>query len=438
MRAYDLILKKREGGELTRDEIRAFIADYMAGAIADYQMAALLMAIYFRGLTPRETVDLTLAMVDSGERIDLSHIEGIKVDKHSTGGVGDTTTLVLAPLVAACGAPVAKLSGRGLGHTGGTLDKLESIPGFRIGLTPTEVTANVRAHGVAVAAQTASIVPADGRMYALRDVTATVESIPLIAASIMSKKIAGGADGIVLDVKVGSGAFMKTLDQARQLARTMVAIGKGVGRRTVAVLTNMAEPLGFAVGNALEVQEAIETLRGRGPDDLAELCLGLGSEMLMLAGVASKPADARHRLSGAIADGSGLAKLRELIAAQGGDERVIDRPELLPQAQFRQVVPAPQAGWVSGIDALVVGHAAQLLGAGRAKKEDKIDLAVGVVVHRKVGARVAAGDPLATIHANDPLRAEAAAAELVGAFALSESEVAPLTLIHEVIRDVHE
>jgi len=434
MRAYDLILKKRQGEELTGEEIRWFIEGYMRGEVAEYQMAALLMAIFFRGLNDRETVDLTMAMVDSGERIDLSRIPGIKVDKHSTGGVGDTTTLVLAPLVAACGAPVAKLSGRGLGHTGGTLDKLESIPGLRVGLTSAEVVNNVKLHGLAVAAQTASIVPADGRIYALRDVTATVDSIPLIAASIMSKKIAGGADAIVLDVKVGSGAFMKTLEQARTLARTMVRIGAGCGRRTVAVLTNMEEPLGFAVGNALEVEEAIATLSGHGPRDLTELCLTLGAEMLVLAGRAVDEERARAMLTDAIASGTGLAKLRELIAAQGGDPRAVDDPHLLPQAQVRLAVPAAGAGWVQRIDALAVGHAAQLLGAGRAKKGDPIDLSVGIVLHRKVGDSVAAGETLATVHANEWQKAVEARNALQQAIALAPEPVEPLKLVLDVIR----
>lgn len=434
MRAYDLILKKRQGEELTGEEIRWFIEGYMRGEVAEYQMAAMLMAIFFRGLSDRETVDLTMAMVDSGERIDLSRIPGTKVDKHSTGGVGDTTTLVLAPLVAACGAPVAKLSGRGLGHTGGTLDKLESIPGFRVGLTSAEVVNNVKLHGLAVAAQTVSIVPADGRIYALRDVTATVDSIPLIAASIMSKKIAGGADAIVLDVKVGSGAFMKTLAQARKLAQTMVRIGEGCGRRTVAVLTNMEEPLGFAVGNALEVEEAIATLSGHGPRDLTELCLTLGAEMLVLAGRATDAERARAMLADAIASGAGLAKLRELIAAQGGDPRAVDDSQLLPQAQVRLEVPAATAGWVQRIDALAVGRAAQLLGAGRAKKGDPIDLSVGIVLRHKVGDRVAAGETLATIHANEWQKAVEARNELQQAIAVLPEPVEPLKLVLGVVR----
>lgn len=434
MRAYDIILRKRQGEELTSEEIRWFIASYMLGEVAEYQMAAMLMAIFFRGLSDRETVDLTMAMVDSGERIDLGQIPGVKVDKHSTGGVGDTTTLVLGPLVAACGAPVAKLSGRGLGHTGGTLDKLESISGFRVGLTSAEVVANVKTHGLAVAAQTASIVPADGRMYALRDVTATVESIPLIAASIMSKKIAGGADAIVLDVKVGSGAFMKTLAQARTLARTMVRIGEGCGRKTVAVLTNMEEPLGFAVGNALEVEEAIATLSGNGPADLEELCLALGSEMLVLAGRADDPGRARALLKDAIASGAGLEKLRELIRAQDGDPRVVDAPELLPQAQVRMDLPAGGAGWVRSIDALAVGHAAQLLGAGRAKKGDPVDLSVGVVLRRKVGDQVTAGTTLATIFASEWQKAVEVRTALQPAFTIAPEAVAPLPLVLEVVR----
>jgi pyrimidine-nucleoside phosphorylase len=400
MRMVDLIEKKRDGEELTSEEISFFIEQYTNGNIPDYQVSALLMAIYFQDMTDRERADLTLAMVESGDQIDLSGIEGIKVDKHSTGGVGDTTTLVLGPLVAACGVPVAKMSGRGLGHTGGTIDKLEAIEGFHVELTTEQFTKQVNELKLAVIGQSGNLTPADKKLYALRDVTGTVNSIPLIASSIMSKKIAAGADAIVLDVKTGEGAFMKTVEDARSLARAMVQIGNNVGRQTMAIISDMSQPLGFAIGNSLEVKEAIDTLRGKGPADLTELCLVLGSQMVVVGGKAKDLDEARAMLLKVIEDGSAIEILKDFIAGQGGNPAVVDSPDLLPQAKFTFEVPAKESGYVSFIEADEVGTAAMLLGAGRATKESEIDLAVGIVLHKKVGDAVKPGESLATIHAN--------------------------------------
>jgi len=400
MRMVDLIEKKRDGKELTTEEIRFFIEQYTNDSIPDYQVSALLMAIYFQDMTDRERADLTLAMVESGDQIDLSGIKGIKVDKHSTGGVGDTTTLVLGPLVAACGVPVAKMSGRGLGHTGGTIDKLEAIEGFHVELTTEEFTKQVNELKLAVIGQSGNLTPADKKLYALRDVTGTVNSIPLIASSIMSKKIAAGADAIVLDVKTGEGAFMKTVEDARLLAKAMVQIGNNVGRQTMAIISDMSQPLGFAIGNALEVQEAIDTLRGKGPADLTELCLVLGSQMVVVGGKAKDLDEARSMLLEVIENGSALEILKDFIQGQGGNPAVVDSPELLPQAKYTFEVPSKEAGFVSFIEADEVGTAAMLLGAGRATKESVIDLAVGIVLHKKVGDQVKLGDSLATIHAS--------------------------------------
>ncbi|MDT9757044.1 pyrimidine-nucleoside phosphorylase [Heyndrickxia coagulans] len=400
MRMIDIIEKKRNGGELATEEINFFVKGYTEGTIPDYQASALAMAIYFKDMSDREIADLTMAMIHSGETLDLSAIHGIKVDKHSTGGVGDTTTLVLAPLVAALGVPVAKMSGRGLGHTGGTIDKLESIQGFHVEITTDQFIDLVNREKVAIIGQTADLAPADKKLYALRDVTATVDSIPLIASSIMSKKIAAGADAIVLDVTTGAGAFMKNEEDAIRLAETMVRIGNHVGRKTMAVISDMSQPLGYAIGNALEVKEAIDTLKGEGPDDLTELVLALGSQMVVLAGKATTLEEARNMLKEAIASGAGLAKFKKFVANQGGDPSVIDHPEKLPQAKYTIDLPAITSGYVSKMVADQIGVAAMMLGAGRATKEDKIDFAVGIVLRKKVGDRVEAGEPLATIYAN--------------------------------------
>jgi len=429
MRPYDIIRKTRDGIGLSREEISFLIDGYVREDIEDYQMAAWAMAVYFRGMKTREIAWLTEAMVNSGTRVDLSGIEGIKVDKHSTGGVGDTTTMVLAPLVAAAGVPVAKMSGRGLGHTGGTLDKLESFPGFQVNLSMEEFVATVNKAKVSVIGQTAEIVPADGKLYSLRDVTATVDSIPLIASSIMSKKIASGADALVLDVKVGSGAFMGNPEDARQLAKTMVDIGENLGLRTVAVLSAMDRPLGRAVGNALEVKEAIAVLRGEGPEDLRELCLELGSRMLVLGGGAKNLAEGRQRLEQVLASGAALEKLRELVANQGGDAGLVDQPQLLPTAQIQQEVAAPRTGWITEMDTAGIGNAAQILGAGRSKKGESIDLAVGLEILAKTGDHVEAGQPLAILHANSQAAADAAAKSLLGCYSFGEEKKEPLPLI---------
>lgn len=401
MRAYDVILKKRMGRELSTEEIRFLINGYMSGSVPDYQMAAMSMAVFFKGMTARETADLTMAIVDSGEQVNLSGIAGKKVDKHSTGGVGDKTTLVLGPLVASAGVPVAKMSGRGLGHTGGTIDKLESIQGFNTALSKDEFIANVNRIKIAIGGQTGNLAPADKKLYALRDVTATVDSIPLIASSVMSKKIAAGADAIVLDVKTGSGAFMKTIDEAVELGRAMVEIGNHVGRHTVALITDMDQPLGRTIGNALEVVEAIQCLQGKGPSDLEELCLTLGSHMVCMAGRAESTAVARELLKEKLYNGAGLQKLKELVANQGGDTGCIDDPAKLPAAAGTLVVTAAAAGYVAGIQAEEIGIAAMTLGAGRETKESAIDLAVGLRLDRKVGERVEKGEALATLHFND-------------------------------------
>ncbi|MBE2907369.1 pyrimidine-nucleoside phosphorylase [Anoxybacillus flavithermus] len=400
MRMVDLIEKKRDGHALTKEEIQFIIEGYTKGDIPDYQMSALAMAIFFRGMNEEETAELTMAMVHSGDTIDLSRIEGIKVDKHSTGGVGDTTTLVLGPLVASVGVPVAKMSGRGLGHTGGTIDKLESVPGFHVEITNDEFIDLVNKNKIAVVGQSGNLTPADKKLYALRDVTATVNSIPLIASSIMSKKIAAGADAIVLDVKTGAGAFMKDLNDAKALAKAMVDIGNRVGRKTMAIISDMSQPLGYAIGNALEVKEAIDTLKGEGPEDLQELCLVLGSHMVYLAEKASSLEEARHMLEKAMKDGSALQTFKTFLAAQGGDASVVDDPSKLPQAKYIIELEAKEDGYVSEIVADAVGTAAMWLGAGRATKESTIDLAVGLVLRKKVGDAVKKGESLVTIYSN--------------------------------------
>jgi pyrimidine-nucleoside phosphorylase len=433
MRTVDLITKKRDGGELTENEINGLIGGYTDGSIPDYQMSAMAMAIFFRGMTPTERANLTMAMVHSGETIDLSAISGIKVDKHSTGGVGDTTTLVLAPLVASIGVPVAKMSGRGLGHTGGTIDKLESVPGFHVEIDNQTFLDLVNRNGLAVIGQSDNLTPADKKLYGLRDVTGTVNSIPLIASSIMSKKIASGADAIVLDVKTGDGAFMKEMSEAEELAACMVDIGNRVGRRTIAVLSDMSQPLGNAIGNALEVKEAIDTLRGVGPADLTELCLTLGSHMAVLSGVASTQSEARSLLEQSIANGHALEKFKTFLAAQGGDASVVDHPERLPTAKYRSEVPAKEAGFVSKIAAENMGLAAMLLGAGRATKESSIDLAVGIVLHKKIGDSVHIGEPIATIHSNSESIADVAAKIYESIRIQEQALTPPPLLVGEVI-----
>ncbi|MDI3529379.1 MAG: pyrimidine-nucleoside phosphorylase [Thermoanaerobacter sp.] len=431
MRMYDLIMKKRDGGVLTKEEIDFIISSYTKDYLPDYQMSALAMAIYFRGMTPEETAHLTMAMAYSGDVMDLSAIKGIKVDKHSTGGVADTTTLVLAPMVAACGAPVAKMSGRGLGHTGGTIDKLESIPGMRVELSEEEFIDNVNKYGIAIIGQTKNLTPADKKLYALRDVTATVDSIPLIASSIMSKKIAAGADGIVLDVKVGRGAFMKDLERAKALAKLMVDIGNSVGRKTVAHVTNMDYPLGLAIGNALEIVEAIHVLKGYGSKDLLEVCMLLGSDMLQIAGIAKDDKEARVKLKEALDSGKALQKFKEFIKAQGGDERVVDDVSLLPQAKYVRPWIADRNVYIKDLMALELGLIAMKLGAGREKKEDKIDLAVGIMLGGKVGDIIRKGEPIATIYANDESKLEWAFDEIKKYILLSDEPVERPTLIFE-------
>ncbi|MCG8514097.1 MAG: pyrimidine-nucleoside phosphorylase [Halanaerobiales bacterium] len=433
MRAYDLIHKKRVGEQLSAAEIRFLVEGYTAGEIPDYQISAWLMAIFFQGMDAQETAELTMAMVESGERLDLSPIPGVKIDKHSTGGVGDTTTLVLAPLVAAAGVPVAKMSGRSLGHTGGTIDKLEAIPGFKTELTLVEFINNVNSIGVAIAGQTGNLTPADKKLYALRDVTATVDSIPLIASSVMSKKIAAGCEGIVLDVKSGEGAFLKSLEQSRQLARAMVAIGQEVGRRVMAVLTDMNQPLGWAIGNALEVKEAIKTLQGNGPPDLEDLCLTLGANMLWLAGRVSAYEQGYRLLKDLLESGKALEQFGKLITAQGGDGRIVEDLNLLPIAQHIVAVRSEQSGYISSITASQIGLTAMAIGAGRSTKEDVIDPSVGVVLNKKVGQPVEKGEPLAFIHLNKQTGQEQALAGVANSFRISDEQPEQRGLIYDII-----
>lgn len=434
LRMVDLIEKKRDGNELTKEEIQFIIKGYTDVSIPDYQVSSLLMAIYFQGMTETERANLTMAMVESGNQIDLSSIEGIKVDKHSTGGVGDTTTLVLGPLVAAVGVPVAKMSGRGLGHTGGTVDKLESVAGFHVEIKNDEFVELVNKNKLAVIGQSGNLTPADKKLYALRDVTATVNSIPLIASSIMSKKIAAGADAIVLDVKTGAGAFMKSLEESRELAKAMVGIGNDVGRKTMAIISDMSQPLGYAIGNALEVKEAIDTLKGEGPKDLTELCLTLGSYMVYLAEKAQSLEQARNLLEAAIRDGSALRKMKQFLSSQGGDGSMVDNPSKLPQAAYTFELPAGDEGYVAEIVADAVGTIAMLLGAGRATKDSKIDLAVGLVLRKKIGDKVEKGESLVTIYSNfknvDDIKEK-----LYQNIKLSANEVKPPVLIYEQIKE---
>jgi pyrimidine-nucleoside phosphorylase len=433
MRMVDLIIKKQEGKALTKEEIRFIIDGYTDGSIPDYQMSAWAMAVFFQDMTDEERMELTIAMAESGDQIDLSGIAGIKVDKHSTGGVGDTTTLVLAPLVASCGVPVAKMSGRGLGHTGGTLDKLESIPGFHVEIDEATFASIVNENKVAVIGQSGNLCPADKKLYALRDVTGTVNSLPLIASSIMCKKIAAGADAIVLDVKIGAGAFMKTEEDARALAHAMVKIGNLAGRKTMAIISDMSQPLGVAVGNALEVEVAIETLKGNGPKDLEELCIELGSQMVYLGGKAADLAEARELVTENLRNGKALDKFKVFVASQGGNPAVVDDYSLMPQASRQQDVLAEASGYVTEIVADDIGVAAMLLGAGRATKESTIDLSAGLKILKKVGDQVQKGEVIVRMFAN---KADFAQAEklIQAAYSIGE-ERKEITLIHSVITD---
>ncbi|WP_413536925.1 pyrimidine-nucleoside phosphorylase [Carnobacterium divergens] len=434
MRMVDIIEKKRDGQELTKAEINFVITGYTNGTVPDYQMSALAMAIYFKDMTNQEITDLTMAMVESGEQIDLSAIHGIKVDKHSTGGVGDTTTLVLAPLVAAVGVPVAKMSGRGLGHTGGTIDKLEAIKGFNVEISNDEFIQLVNRDQVAVVGQSGDLAPADKKLYGLRDVTGTVDSIALIASSIMSKKIAAGADAIVLDVTTGDGAFMKNEKDAERLAKTMVQIGKLANRQTMAIISDMSQPLGLAIGNSLEVKEAIDALKGEGPADLMEMVYVLGSQMVVLAKQADTLEAARELLKEAIQSGAATTKFKEMIRNQGGDESIVDHPENLPQAEFVIELPAKESGYVSEMVADQLGIAAMLLGAGRRTKEDTIDYSVGLMLHKKVGDSVTAGEPLVTVYANSQTIDDVKTKIYENIF-ITKEKVAEPTLIHQIITE---
>lgn len=402
MRMIDIIEHKRNDKELSDEEIRFFINGVVDGSIPDYQTSALLMAIFFSGMTPHECTTLTLAMMESGHRLDLSSIPGVKVDKHSTGGVGDKTSLPLAAMVAALGIPVPMISGRGLGHTGGTLDKLEAIPGFNVELSEDDFIDQVRQEKLAIVGATGEIAPADKRIYALRDVTATVDSIPLIASSIMSKKIASSTDALVIDVKTGSGAFMKTLDDSVKLAKALVSIGKQAGINCMAVISDMNQPLGLKIGNALEIEESIDTLKGQGPKDLTELVLTLGSYMAVLGGKASTPNEGRTKLRQTIADGSALARFRAMIKAQGGDDHVVDDYTIMPQARYHIALPSSADGYVTKLEADEIGVASMLLGGGRQQEEDSLDYAVGIELNKKIGDKVKCGEPLMTIHSNRP------------------------------------
>ena len=433
MRMYDLILKKKQGGELSTDEIRYMIEGFTEGSIPDYQMSAMTMAICFRGMTPRETVDLTLAMRDSGDVLDLSGIKGVKVDKHSTGGVGDKTSLALTPIIAALGVPVAKMSGRGLGHTGGTIDKLECFDGFTTALSEEQFAGNVNTIGIDIAGQTAKLAPADQKLYALRDVTATVDQMSLIASSIMSKKLASGSDAIVLDVKTGNGAFMKKLEDSRALAKEMVSIGTMAGKKTVAVITDMDQPLGRAVGNSLEVREAIDTLRGEGPADFKEVVFALGSQMLMLAGRAADEKEARALMEGVIEDGSALDKFAQFVRAQGGDAAPVYDTSLLPVAGKTLEVTAKESGYVHRILAEDIGIACMTLGGGRETKESAIDLSVGIILEKKNGDAVSDGEVLATIYGNDDAKMQAAYEKIAHAYEIAKEPAAFVPVVREYI-----
>jgi pyrimidine-nucleoside phosphorylase len=433
MNAVDIIIKKRDHKELTSEEISFFIQGITSGIIPDYQAAAWAMAVLLNGMTDQETTDLTLAMANSGEILDLSHVVPIEVDKHSTGGVGDKTTLVVEPLVAACGLPVGKMSGRGLGFSGGTLDKMESIPGFRTALSQEEFIHLLKTKGLVLAGQSGDLAPADGKLYALRDVTGTVQSIPLIASSVMSKKIAGGAQAIVLDVKVGYGAFMKNLKEARQLSKLMVAIGKLSGRKVVALLSDMNQPLGNAVGNALEVKEAISTLKGRGPVDFMEHCVTVGSHMLVIGEKAKTLKEGRNMITSALQEGRGLKKFRELVENQGGDPSYVDDPLRLKLAPVVAEITSPKTGYLAEINAQEIGEASVEMGAGRVKKEDAIDHSVGIIVHHKVGDKVTKGDALFTLHAKDSASMIHAQERVINACKFTSKPCEPLPLFYEVV-----
>ncbi|OFW55064.1 MAG: pyrimidine-nucleoside phosphorylase [Actinobacteria bacterium RBG_13_35_12] len=429
MRFYDLIIKKRDGQELTKKEINFMIKEYCEDRIPDYQMSAMLMAIYFQGMNIDEIKYLTMAMVHSGKIIDLSSIPGIKVDKHSTGGVGDTTTLALAPMVAAAGVPVAKMSGRGLGHTGGTIDKLESIKGFKTELGLNKFINIVKKVGASIISPTSDLAPADKKLYALRDVTGTIDSIPLIVSSIMSKKLAAGADAIVLDVTTGSGAFMKEYKDALKLGKIMVDIGLEFGKETVSVITNMGEPLGFAIGNSLEVKEAIEVLKNRGPEDLRDLCLVLGAYMLELGGAAKNYEEGRKRLEKILKEGTAFSKFKEMVAAQGGNPEIIDKPELLPLAKHCTKIKAVITGYIQKIDSQLIGESAMLLGAGREKKESEIDLSVGIILKKKVGSKVNINEDLAEVYYNDSEKLKEAKNKLLSSFVIGDKKPKKIPLI---------
>ena len=432
MRAVDIIRKKRDGGALGPDELGFMVAGIASGEVADYQWSALLMAVLWRGMDAAETAALTVAMMRSGSVVDLSAIPGRKVDKHSTGGVGDKTSLILAPIAAACGVPVPMVSGRGLGHTGGTLDKLEAIPGFDVNLNLSQYKQVLADCGLVLIGQTAEIAPADKRLYALRDATATVESIPLIAASIMSKKLAEGIDALVLDVKTGDGAFMQRLDDSRALAAAMVGIGRSMGKQMVALISRMDQPLGRAVGNTLEVVESVECLRGDGPADLIDLSVELAAEMVLCAGLAPTIDDARARCLATIADGTALAAFRKVVAAQGGDPRALDNPSLLPTARHKIEIKSPRSGFVHRLSARPIGHATMLLGAGRARVDSVINPAVGVYLHKKLGDRVSAGEPLCVVHADDAGVAEATAA-IAAAYEVGDGPIeVPATIVERL------
>jgi len=430
MRAVDIIIEKRDKVELTREEIEFFIKGFVSGDLPDYQASSFAMAVLLNGMTPRETTDLTLAMADSGDTLDLSDVVDLAVDKHSSGGVGDKTSITVLPTVAACGLPIGKMSGRGLGFSGGTLDKLESIPGYRVDLTTGEFKRQLKEIGAVLTGQSLALAPADGKLYALRDVTGTVPSIPLIASSIMCKKIAAGAQAIVLDVKTGLGAFMQTLDEARVLANLMVDIGNLAGREVVALLSDMNQPLGNAVGNALEVVEAIETLKGGGPHDFREHCLHVCAHLLVLGKRAKDLNDGRAQAEKAMADGSALEKFRVLVEAQGGDVSYVDDTSKFPKAKYIEVVKSPKAGSISQVHARIVGEASVILGGGRAKKSDSIDHAVGLIIHRKVGDKVETGEPLFTIHANDEAKLAEAREMTLAAHSFSAETVHPLPLFY--------